>query len=91
MILIVRNIDRSVTQAEMHAMLARFGHVTAFDLVLDEATGLSKGFGFASMPNDRQAQLAIQQLDGKKVGGSELRLKRAAPSSIKKHNRKQQS
>jgi len=89
MIIIVRNIDRSVTQAEMHAMIARFGQVTTFDLVMDKETGLSKGFGFASMPNDRQAALAIQQLDGKSVKGSELRLKKAAPSSLKKFNRKQ--
>ncbi|MDB6077363.1 MAG: RNA-binding region [Akkermansiaceae bacterium] len=90
MIIIVRNIDRSVTETEMHAMIARFGQVTAFDLVMDRETGQSKGFGFASMPNEKQAVLAIKALNGRMVGKEEIRLKKAAPSSIKKYNRQQQ-
>jgi len=84
MIILVRNIDRSIGQAEIHAMFARYGKVNSFDLVMDKLTGRSKGFGFADMPSDKQAVLAIKELDGRAIGSSRLRVKKAAKSSLRR-------
>lgn len=57
-------------------------------VVKDEKTGLSKGFGFAEMPNFDEAMKAIEELNGLQLGASKLRVKRAANSTIAKKERR---
>lgn len=82
MIILVRNIDRSIPEDEVRRLLEAHGKVKTFDLVLDKATGLSKGFGFADMPDLAQAMKAIEALDGQPLGSLRLRVKKAASSSL---------
>jgi RNA recognition motif-containing protein len=82
MIVLVRNIDRSIAEAEIRALLEKYGKVRTFDLVMDQATGKSKGFGFADMPSIEHAEKMIKALDGMQLGGTKLRVKRAAASSL---------
>lgn len=86
MIILVRNIDRSITKEEVHKLLSRHGKLRSFDLVMDKETGKSKGFGFADMPNHEEAAAAIEALDGFQFGGEKLRVKRAAASSLLKES-----
>ena len=82
MIVLVRNIDRSRPEIEIRQLLEQYGKVRTFDLVLDKATGKSKGFGFADMPSIEQAEKMIKALDGVQLGATKLRVKRAAASSL---------
>ncbi|WP_367870596.1 RNA recognition motif domain-containing protein [Luteolibacter sp. Populi] len=84
MIILVRNIDRSITEAEMRKVIEKHGKVRSFDLVMDKATGLSKGFGFADMPGHIEALNAVKELDGFQVGTEKLRVKKAPSSSLLK-------
>ena len=84
MIILVRNIDRSITAAEVRKLLEKHGKVRSFDLVMDKTTGQSKGFAFADMPNHDQAHAAIEALDGFLLKSEKLRVKRAASSSLLK-------
>lgn len=82
MIILIRNIDRAITEAEVRKLLDTHGKVKTFDLVLDKATGQSKGFGFADMPSLDQALKMIEALNGFQLGGARLRVKKAASSSL---------
>ena len=82
MIVLIRNIDRSITEEHVRRMLDQYGKVRTFDLVLDKTTGQSKGFGFADMPSIDQAEQMIKALDGTQLGSQKLRVKRAASSSL---------
>jgi RNA recognition motif-containing protein len=82
MIILIRNIDRAITEAEVRTLLETHGKVRTFDLVMDKATGKSKGFGFADMPSLDQAVRMIEALDGFKLGTTKLRVKKAASSSL---------
>lgn len=73
--ILARNLPREMTEAELTALFAEFGVVEACTLVLDKATGKSKGFGFAEMPKHIDAKLAIKRLNNKKIGGSVIRVK----------------
>lgn len=85
--ILIRNLDRKLTEPEVLDLFRKYGKVKSFDLVMDAKTGLSKGFGFVEMPNLDEATKAVSELNGKKVGGSAIRVKRAANSSIiKKRN-----
>ena len=75
--LLVRNIARSITQADLTEMFEQFGTVQSCTLVMDKETGESKGFGFAELPKVGDAKAAIKVLNGKEFSGSKLRVKKA--------------
>ena len=75
--ILVRNLERSVTEAELTDLFKPFGKVQSATVVLDAATGKSKGFGFVEMPNGRDAVKAIKALNTLKVKGMGIRVKAA--------------
>ncbi len=85
--ILVRNIDRNVAEEDLREAFQEFGQVSACDLVMDQKTGGSKGFGFVEMPETGEAMKAIEKLDRVKLGSSILRVKRAANSTVIKHRR----
>lgn len=82
--ILIRNIDRNLTQPEIVCLFRKYGRVNSCVIVKDEKTGLSKGFGFAEMPKLDEAMKAIEELNGHKLGTSILRVKRAANSTVSK-------
>lgn len=81
--LLIRNIARTTTEAELLALFTAFGHVQACNLVLDKKSGLSKGFGFVEIPKPGEAKAAMKAINGKLVDGNKLRVKRAEPTPKK--------
>jgi RNA recognition motif-containing protein len=75
--ILIRNLERSVTEAELTDLFKPFGKVQSATVVLDAATGKSKGFGFVEMPNGREAIKAIKALNTLKVKGMGIRVKAA--------------
>ncbi|MFN4873615.1 MAG: RNA recognition motif domain-containing protein [Akkermansiaceae bacterium] len=82
--ILIRNIDRKLTQPEIVCLFRKHGKVNSCVIVKDEKTGASKGFGFAEMPKMDEAMNAIEALNGMKLGDSILRVKRAASSTVAK-------
>jgi RNA recognition motif-containing protein len=74
--LFVANIEWSVSTEELRACFERFGEVSSCAIIADKLTGRSRGIGFVSMPNDTEALLAIEQLDGFVINGRNLRVNR---------------
>ena len=50
--LLVRNLDRKINLEQLHKLFEEFGTVQSCNIVIDKASGLSKGFAFVEMPND---------------------------------------
>lgn len=75
--LLVRNIDRTVTEEELDELFAAFGTVQSCNIVMDTHSGSSKGFGFVEMPKAGEAKAAMKNLNNKVVGDSILRVKKA--------------
>lgn len=73
--LLARNLARSTTEQELHALFSAYGSVTACDLVLDQLTGQSKGFAFIEMSDDQEAHAAIAGLHETRVAKSKIRVK----------------
>ena len=73
--ILVRNLERSVTEAELLELFKPFGKVESAVVVMDAETGKSKGFGFVEMPNGREAIKAIKGLNTLKVKGMGIRVK----------------
>ena len=75
--LMIRNLARTTTEAEIKTMFETHGTVQSCTLVMDKVTGGSKGFGFVDMPKAGEAKIAIKNLNGKDVAGSKIRVKKA--------------
>lgn len=78
--ILVRNLERSVTQTELTDLFKPYGTIESAVIVLDAQTGKSKGFGFVEMPNPREAIKAIKGLNTLKVKGMGIRVKAADPN-----------
>jgi RNA recognition motif-containing protein len=77
--ILVRNLSRETTEAELLALFEEYGAVQYCTLVLDRATGKSKGFGFVEMPRAGEAKAAIKGLNARELGGNRIRVKKAGP------------
>lgn len=75
--LLVRNIDREVTEDELLKLFEQYGSVQSCNLVMDQTTGMSKGFGFVEMPKPGEAKIAMKNLNYQQVGENKLRVKKA--------------
>lgn len=75
--LLIRNLARSTTEPELRTLFEEYGNVQFCNLVLDEKTGASKGFGFVGMPNKGEARAAVKNLNGMEIAGSKIRVKKA--------------
>jgi RNA recognition motif-containing protein len=75
----VGNISFKTGDDELKGLFERYGRVEAAKVIVDRATGRSKGFGFVEMP-DRDAGLkAIEELDTQDFMGRNLRVNEAKP------------
>lgn len=79
--LLIRNLSRNVTEAELKALFEEHGMVQSCNLVMDKVTGQSKGFGFIEMPRQGEAKAAMQSMNGKDIAGSKIRVKKAESKS----------
>jgi RNA recognition motif-containing protein len=77
--LYVGNLSYSVTSADLQQLFTQFGSVQSADVISDNATGRSKGFGFVEMSTDEEAQAAIAALNGKEQDGRALTVNEAKP------------
>lgn len=75
--LLVRNLSRDTSQASLLALFSKYGAVQSCNLVIDKATGLSKGFAFVEMPKVAEAKAALSILNYSKLDGAALRVKKA--------------
>jgi RNA recognition motif-containing protein len=75
----VGNLPWSTTNDDLADMFAQFGTVGRAQIVTDRETGRSRGFGFVEMPNDAEAQAAIQALHEQPMNGRPLTVNIAQP------------
>ena len=75
--ILVRNLARTVTEAELLTLFQQYGTVESCALVMDAETGKSKGFAFVEMPHGREAVKAIKGLNTLRLHGQGIRVKQA--------------
>lgn len=80
--ILIRNLERTVTEGELRDLFKPFGKVDSATVILDAATGKSKGFGFVEMPNGREGIKAIKALNTLKVKGMGIRVKQAEDKPV---------
>lgn len=79
--LFVGNMSFQTTESDLNALFRPFGQVARVHVAMDRETGRARGFAFVEMPNDEEAAKAITALDGKEVGGRNLKVSEARPKT----------
>ena len=77
----VANIERKVTDEQLQDLFSQHGEIATLKLIRDRDTGVSKGYAFVEMPNDDEAQKAIDALNGYEIDGRALAVNEARPKT----------
>jgi cold-inducible RNA-binding protein len=77
--LYVGNLAFQTTSQELQELFATAGTVESASVVEDRETGRSRGFAFVEMSTKEEATSAIDQFNGKEVGGRPLKVNEAKP------------
>lgn len=75
----VGNLNYRLEEETLEQAFAQYGEVSSTKLITDRETGRAKGFGFIEMPNDDEAQAAIDGLNGTDMMGRTLVVNEARP------------
>ena len=77
--LFVGNLSFQTTESDLRALFEPFGQMVRVHMAMDRETGRARGFGFVEMANDEEAKKAIAALDGKELGGRNVKINEARP------------
>ncbi len=75
----VGNLSFDTSENGLRAAFEEFGQVDSARIITDRDTGRAKGFGFVEMPNNNEANAAINELNGKELDGRSLNVNEARP------------
>ena len=73
----VGNLSYEVTEEDLKEAFEAFGGVDSVKIIKDKYTDRSKGFGFVEMPDNADAQSAINDLNDKEIKGRALKVNKA--------------
>jgi RNA recognition motif-containing protein len=77
--LYVGNLGFSTTEQQLQAAFAAHGTLLSASIVVDRATGQSRGFAFVEYESADEANRAISALDGTDLDGRSLKVNIARP------------
>jgi len=77
--LYVGNLAFQTTTQDLQQLFGQAGSVESAQIIEDRDTGRSKGFAFVEMSTEAEAAAAIEQFNGKEVGGRALKVNEARP------------
>ncbi len=75
----VGNLSYDTTEESLRETFERYGRVESARVIKDRYTNRSRGFGFVEMPDDAEAQAAIDGLNESDLDGRTLTVNKARP------------
>ena len=83
----VGNLSFEATEEDLREAFEEHGQVDSVAVITDRYTGEPRGYGFVEMPDQAEAQAAIDALNGLELKGRELRIEEARPRSGRRRDR----
>jgi cold-inducible RNA-binding protein len=77
--LYVGNMAKTTSEAELRALFAQAGTVTAVEVIKDRDSGQNKGFAFVTMPQQAEAEKAISMFNAYSMAEHALKVNVAKP------------
>ncbi|HBL29639.1 MAG TPA: RNA-binding protein [Acidobacteria bacterium] len=73
----VGNLSFNATRQDIESLFSEAGQVVDVFVLLDRATGRSRGMAFVEFSSSAEAEAAIEKFNGQEFGGRELRVNEA--------------
>ena len=77
--LYVGNLPYTVNSDELRKLFSEYGEIVDAIVIVDRATGRSKGFGFVEFATDEMADAAIKAMQDKEIEGRKMVVNVARP------------
>lgn len=77
----VSNLSYDTTTESLQELFAEYGEISSANIIKDRDSGRSRGFGFVEMPNDTDAQKAIDELNNSDFEGKTITVNMARPKT----------
>lgn len=68
-----------MTNESLKDLFSQYGEIVSAEVIIDRATGRSKGFGFVAFTNEADAQKAISEMNEKEMEGRKIIVNIAKP------------
>lgn len=78
----ISNLSSDTTERELKKMFKDYGIVDSTTILKDKFSFKTMRFGFVEMPNEDEAQYAIESLNGKSINGRRLNVHKARINSV---------
>ena len=75
----VGNLNYETSEEALRDLFAQHGQVEEVAVITDRETSRPRGFAFVSMPDESEADVAIEAIDGNEFEGRTLRVNKARP------------
>ena len=75
----ISNLNFQTDEESLQQVFAEYGEVSSAKIITDRVTGQSRGFGFVEMPNNDEAQNAINELNEAVLDGNTINVSIARP------------
>jgi RNA recognition motif-containing protein len=79
----VGNLNYRSTENDLGTLFSEFGNVESVKIIMDKMTGRAKGFAFVEMPNEEEANRAIEALHEKEFMTRNILVNKARPMEKK--------
>ena len=84
------NLPHELTEGDILCVMSQWGEIDDINLVRDEDTGKSRGFGFLKYQDARSCILAVDNFAGIKILGRSIRVDHVENYRLPKHLQKQE-
>lgn len=75
----IAGLSYNINNDDLRDLFLEYGEPTSAKVIMDKATGRSKGYGFVELDDEEAAKKAIQELDGAEYDGRKIAVSEAKP------------
>lgn len=82
----IAGLSYGTNDADLNDLFSEYGEISSARVIMDRESGRSRGFGFVEMPDDSQAQKAINELNEVEYDGKVINVTVAKPRTDRRDN-----
>lgn len=75
----IAGLSYNINDQDLRDLFTEYGEPQSAKVIMDRATGRSKGYGFVELEDNEAAQKAIEELDGAEYDGRKISVSEAKP------------